>query len=234
VSSDDSDNDVEVNEGSEIDHHVSSRHSSIVSRGQTSSRPPTFSLPAHTQNAKRKRAVVLLPSPTPDTGFVNKKKKKKVQAGSSIADPMKWVFLVPNDGESGMKELKDLSREARDAIEESFEDSYFPANNTTYRRTDRAKHDAYASMVHMSNRRAHLKSGCVMYFVHSRQGRPHQWTLAEEDHTMACDRCARKGTPCADMIEHDGEFKLCFHPRYDAVKEGVDWAAADYWVQLSE
>jgi hypothetical protein len=71
-----------------------------------------------------------------------------------------------------------------------------------------------------------------MYFVWSRQGKRHQWTHAEGDETMACDRCVKKGAPCADIIEHEGEMKLCFHPRYDAVKEEVDWTAAEYWIQL--
>jgi hypothetical protein len=65
-----------------------------------------------------------------------------------------------------------------------------------------------------------------MCFVWSKQGRPHQWTDAEEDKTMTCDRCVNKAAPCADILDHKGEMKLCFHARYDAVKDEVDWTDA--------
>jgi hypothetical protein len=119
VSSDNSDSDLETNKGSDNDLQMPSRHSSIVSRGDNPS-PPASSQPAPAQNAKRKRTAVLPHSTTPDTGLNKKKKKKekrKVQAGSQIADPIKWVFLVPNDGGSDVKELQDLPRETRKAIE---------------------------------------------------------------------------------------------------------------------
>jgi predicted nucleic acid-binding Zn-ribbon protein len=231
MSFEESDGDMDVTGDPPTRSRTSTKQDSIATRNRMF-RPSAVSRRANSQNAKRRREAVPTRLVTQSSNL--NKKKKKVQPGSSIADPIGWMFLVPGTEGHEMKELEDLPQDTREAIEQSFEYRYSSSNDVNYPQKDRSRHDAYAGMVRESNLRAHIGRGCVNYFVWSKQGRPHQWTLSEDDQTMACDSCTKKGAPCADIKEHNGEMKLCFHPRYDAIKDGVDWTEAKFWIYDSE
>ncbi|KAI8942769.1 hypothetical protein NX059_000813 [Plenodomus lindquistii] len=168
-----------------------------------------------------------LPSPSKVTSssrpIIPKAAKRRVanKVNANFADGIDWIFEV-----NGTQILKgQLPEDTLKGIEEAFQYWFSAQNGVRYGKQDTSHHKVYASMVRTTSRERNAEVTCVALFVYSKGCKPMEFSVTGNS-SKVCDACNKSGRPCARIVVHEEQYKLCFYPRPTT----VDWKETEHWV----
>jgi hypothetical protein len=159
------------------------------------------------------------------------KKRKRIQIGANLKhsreehppDAIKWTFAI--DGLHGTRELSAFSEDTRQSLEQSFAATYNPGPK-------RATAAFYEVTVRRERRAYYAGQGrCIQMRIYEKKRQQFLFNTSSGDRRWACDSCIRTRRLCARLLLHGGEYKLCFHPIPQHLREGIAWTDMAYWLK---
>ncbi len=169
---------------------------------------------------------------TQNRAFTHPSQFRRKKTRDEYAEDIEWIvcLLEGEEDESRFKSVIDLPLETQETLKQRFQDA-FKAENITYTNKDAKYHNSFAKMVRTTERRNNLKKGCVRHVVYARGSRSQIRKHADGKTDQACDACIERQSPCAVLMEHEGEIKLCFLPLPLKQRQAVNWTESLYWMK---